>query len=123
MPDEPEIPNEPEIPKNVRQVKPEQMLEIMQNKLTIVEGNSEKERQRIIDQIFTVVMKYAELDASLAKEITLLKDEVTRLQKLCKDNKIDPSPPKPKKQNRSQRRKAARVAKKAQKATLGGSKD
>ncbi len=96
-----------------KEVKPEQMVQILQDRLTLVEGDSEKQRQRIIDQIFQIVLEYAKLATKNDVQIISLKDEISRLQKLCKDNKIDPSPPKPKKPNRTQRRKAERDAKKA----------
>jgi len=113
-----ETPGIPDIPKNVREIKPEQMVQAMQNKLTLVEGNSEKARQRILDQIFDIVMQYAKLAESQGKEMTLLKEEITRLQKLCKDKHIDFHPPEPKqpdRKNRAQRRADARAARKRRK--------
>ena len=105
-----------EVSPNIKKMKPEELLQILQNELTLVEGNSEKARQRILDRIFDVIGQYSKLVTSQAKEITLLKDEISRLQRLCKEHNIDSSPPKiqPTK-NRAERRKKERKQKKLEK--------
>lgn len=109
---------EEKLPPNVRRMKPEQLILMLQDDLTLVEGNSEKARQRILDRIFEVIGQYAKLSTSQGTENTLLKSTVERLQKLCKAHGIDTSPPKtakPKnrKERRAEQRKLEKVAKKA----------
>lgn len=96
-------------------LKPEEMLAFLRDKMTLAQGNASNSIQKELDRIFEVLENYTKLQASQQAEIKLLKDEILRLQKLCKNNKIDPEPPKEKKPNRAQRRKAARDAKKAAK--------
>lgn len=99
-------------------VKPAEMMAILQDQLTLVEGNSNKERQRILDQIFGVMGQYTNLVESKTNEIKLIKTEMERLQKLCKSHGIDTTPPKVEKvkpKNRKERRQAERDSKKAAK--------
>lgn len=109
-PEPEEVPKE--IPENVRSVKPEELLGILENRLTLVDGHATKARQRVFDQISDIILQFAKMSNDQAKEIKPLKDEILRLRSLCKSHGIDPIPPKPKKKNRAQRRKEARVAKK-----------
>lgn len=81
--------------KDAKKVTPMQMMQILQNQLTLIEGNAEKERQRVLDQIFELMSKMAQLSNSQGKEIPLLKNEIERLQRLCHEHNIDFSPPKP----------------------------
>ncbi len=105
-----EIPKE--LPKNFRAVKPNELLDILENRLTLIEGHASKARQRVFDQISDIILQYANMSSEQAKGTKPLKDEVLRLRALCKSHGINPIPPKPKKKNRAQRRKEDRAAKK-----------
>lgn len=116
--EEPKAVQPEQLPPNVKRMKPEELLAMLQDELTLVEGNSEKARQRILDRIFEVISQFAKMSTSQGREIILLKDEMERLQKLCKSHGIDASPPKtakPKnrKERRAEQRKIEKVAKKA----------
>ncbi len=109
-PEPEELPQE--LPKNFRSVKPNELLDMLENRLTLIEGHASKARQRIFDQISDIILQYAKMSNEQAKREKPLKDEVLRLRVLCKSHGINPIPPKPKKKNRSQRRKEARAEKK-----------
>ena len=97
-------------------VNSDQMMQMLQNKMILIEGNATKEKQRILDQLFSIFGRYNTLNQTLSKEIKSTKEEMTRLQKLCKSHHIDPTPPKKAKpKNRKERRQAERDAKKAAK--------
>ncbi len=97
-------------------VSPNQMMQMLQNKMILIEGNATKEKQRILDQLFNIFGRYAQLNETISAEIKILKEENQRLQKLCKDHHIDPTPPKKAKpKNRKERRQAEREAKKTAK--------
>lgn len=97
-------------------VSSDQMMQMLQNKMILIEGNATKEKQRILDQLFNIFGRYNILNQTLSKEVKSTKEEITRLQKLCKLHHIDPTPPKKRKpKNRKERRQAERDAKKAAK--------
>ena len=95
-------------------VGPDQMMQMLQNKMILIKGNATKEEQRILDQLFNIFGRYSTLNQTLSAEIKSTREEMTRLQKLCKLHHIDPTPPKKRKpKNRKERRQAERDAKKA----------
>ncbi len=97
-------------------VGPDQMMQMLQNKMILIKGNADKEEQRILDQLFNIFGRYNTLNQTLSTEIKSTKEEITRLQKLCKLHHIDSTPPKKSKpKNRKERRQAEREAKKAAK--------
>lgn len=99
----------------IQRMKPTDALQLFSNNLTLVEANSSKDRQRILDQIFNLVDQYGKMTESQRESIKLLKTEADRLKKLCKAHGIDASPPKveqPKPKNRKERRAEARKQKK-----------
>jgi len=98
-------------------VGPDQMMQMLQNKMILIKGNADKEEQRILDQLFNIFGRYNTLNQTLSTEIKSTKEEITRLQKLCKLHHIDSTPPKKRKpKNRKERRQAEREAKKVVKS-------
>jgi len=112
-----EKPPEPEPQQGQRRkIKPIEAVQMFSDQLTLTEANAQKDRQRILDQIFGLVGQFSNLNESQVASIKLLKAELDRLKKLCKAHGIDPTPPKPEKpkpQNRKERRAEARKEKKA----------
>lgn len=88
-----------------KEIGPDQMLLFFQNQNILIDGNANKSRQNIFDQMAEVMKEYIKQNKIQANELTILKDEVDRIQRICKEHNIDVSPPKTQQpKNRKERR-------------------
>lgn len=87
-----------------KQIPIEQAMGMFQDQLTLLDANTEKTRQRILDQIFTVIGEFIKMNTKNIGDIKKFKDEIDRLQRLCKEHNIDFDPPKKVGKNRKERR-------------------
>lgn len=87
-----------------RQPTAQEVIQNMRDSISLIDERAKDQRKGIFDSIIQQL-------AAVVQQLQMKDKEITRLETLLKDNKIDfaPKPPQP---NRAERRKLARAAKK-----------